>query len=210
MATKYFYLHGFASSINSLKAQYFKQKFHQQNINLELLDLNLNDFKNLTITKQINYVLTKLSKYDEVILVGSSLGGLISLNVAEVDKRIKKVILFAPALECKDSWPDMVGLDKIQKWQTNGKLPIFLYNENIYLDLDYNFIIDLEKMVNDRDFLRQLPVLLFHGIFDETVPFKVSENYIAKNKLAKLCKLEDDHSLEKSLDYMWSQILDFL
>ena len=49
----YIYLHGFASSSQSFKAQKFQELFATKNIPLIIPDLNQNDFYNLTLTRQI-------------------------------------------------------------------------------------------------------------------------------------------------------------
>ena len=53
---KYLYLHGFASSSFSKKGQYLANYFLDRNLNLELIDLNQNDFTNLTLSRQIEQV----------------------------------------------------------------------------------------------------------------------------------------------------------
>ena len=51
--TAYIYLHGFASSPQSSKAIYLRDRFAEINLNLEVLDLNQGDFTHLTLTRQI-------------------------------------------------------------------------------------------------------------------------------------------------------------
>ena len=48
---QYIYLHGFASSPNSAKAKYIFQRFGENQINLEIPDLNSDDFSHTLITE---------------------------------------------------------------------------------------------------------------------------------------------------------------
>jgi len=59
---EYIYLHGFASSPKSSKAQYLRDRFAEINLNLNVLDLNQEDFSNLTLTRQIEQTLAAFYK----------------------------------------------------------------------------------------------------------------------------------------------------
>ena len=54
--TEFIYLHGFASGPNSNKASAFKKRFEELKIHIFVPDLQENDFKNLTLSRQINLV----------------------------------------------------------------------------------------------------------------------------------------------------------
>jgi uncharacterized protein len=51
MPTQYIYLHGFASSPNSTKAQNISDRFSQIQTKLKIPDLNAGNFSQLTITR---------------------------------------------------------------------------------------------------------------------------------------------------------------
>ncbi len=51
----YIYLHGFASSPSSTKAQYLRARFASLQINLNIPDLNQGDFSHLTLTRQLQF-----------------------------------------------------------------------------------------------------------------------------------------------------------
>ncbi|PLZ96401.1 esterase, partial [Fischerella thermalis CCMEE 5328] len=61
MVNKFIYLHGFASSPNSAKARYIRDRFAELNIKVNIPDLNFGDFSHLTITRQINQVASIIS-----------------------------------------------------------------------------------------------------------------------------------------------------
>lgn len=80
----YIYLHGFASSPQSTKAQYLTDRFHRVGIELQVPDLNDGDFSHLTISRQVEQVIALFPKTTiPVTLIGSSLGGLTATIIAQ-------------------------------------------------------------------------------------------------------------------------------
>ena len=202
------YLHGFASSPNSLKAKYFARKLQDVGIKYQILDLNLSDFSNLTPTRALAYI-HSLIQNEETILIGSSLGGLYGLITAEQEQMVSKLILLAPALEINSLWDDIIGEDNLKQWKAQGSLPIYHYGCGQTIPLHYEFLADLAKY-QDSGFLRQIPALVFHGVNDATIPCDVSQRYAYNNTAATFHQLNSDHSLEDSLDYIWQHSADFI
>lgn len=202
---RYIYLHGFASSPESTKARFFR---NQLGIQLELLDLNLPDFSTLLISQQLLRV-SEIIGDDEVVIFGSSMGGLIGLILAERLPNIQKLILLAPAIGINSLWEQIVGKNLLSNWKRTGKQQIYHYGYQQEIELHYDFIEDLHTLV-DRDFKRQLPVRIFHGQSDQTIPVINSQTYLTANSLARLDILDDEHSLEKSLPIIWQQVEAFL
>ena len=79
----YIYLHGFASSPLSAKAQYLDSCFRECQIDLEIPDLNQGDFSHLTLTRQLQQVENLFPAKKPVVLIGSSFGGLTAAVLAE-------------------------------------------------------------------------------------------------------------------------------
>ncbi len=205
---RYLYLHGFASSNTSMKAVYFKEKFAELGILLEVLDMNLGDFSKLTVTKQVEFVIQTIAGH-ETILIGSSLGGLISLIIADSNPNIKGLILLAPAIGIDRLWPKLIGIENLLKWKNASAFPVYHYGYKEEISLHYDFISDLES-INTLTFNRPVKTLIFHGKNDETIPIEVSYNYCNTNRNAKLWALESNHSLEDQLGFMWQNITHFL
>lgn len=206
---RYFYLHGFASGINSAKAKFFKKSFAEIGIDLECLDLNGDDFANFLLSKTINNVYDIFSQYDEITVIGSSMGGLIGLNLAEVIPNIKKIILLAPALAFSSVWDRLVGNENLIKWKQNGTLPIYNLGLEKEVNLNYKFYLDIQT-IKDRNFTIQYSdVLVFHGINDETIPVSASRDFCEYNNLP-LFELMSDHSLTDVLPEIWQKILPFI
>ncbi|MEM1426436.1 MAG: YqiA/YcfP family alpha/beta fold hydrolase, partial [Cyanobacteria bacterium P01_H01_bin.130] len=51
---RYFYLHGFASSPKSRKAQHLSDRLTEHGLTLEIPDFNQPDFSTLTLTRQLD------------------------------------------------------------------------------------------------------------------------------------------------------------
>ena len=205
----YIYLHGFASSPNSVKACYFKQKFAAENITLIMPDMNQNDFTNLTLTRQLNYVRNIINQLDgSITILGSSMGGLTALLLAEQIPHITQIMLLAPAFAMSEYWGSLITPEQMEYWRTSGQIAVPHYGYGGEIPLNYNFTQDLYAH-KDRSFQRKLPVLICHGIHDKVVPIEFSREYRAQNEQAQLIELNDDHGLTNSMDMMWKEIRKF-
>ncbi len=205
----YIYLHGFASSPNSVKAKWVKSKINELGHDLIVPDLNQNDFANLTLTRQIHYITQIIDRQKfPITLFGSSMGGLIATILAEKFSQIVKTVLLAPAFQMPNLWNKMLNPEILMNWQKNDQLKVFHYGENKELSLNYSFIQDLYRY-ETANFKRQLPSLILHGIHDDIVPIKYSQDYLNINSKAKLIELNDDHSLEVGIQQAWFEVTNF-
>lgn len=208
--TQFIYLHGFASGPNSKKAFFFKHKLASLGLTLEIIDLNCPSFTHLTLTESLSHVESLIDNSRDTILIGSSLGGLMSLILAERNHQaIAKLILLAPALEINRLWTGILDDTQLNQWHQDGKLAVFHSGYNEYVELHYEFLLDLQKH-EDMVFTRKIPTIIFHGIHDEIIPLEVSERYSTVNDSATLIKLDSDHSLENSLERIWQETTYFL
>ena len=206
----YIYLHGFASSPKSNKAVYLRDRFAEININLKVIDLNQDNFTQLTLTRQIHQVeLEIIHTSQPIILIGSSFGGLTSTFLAEHKLNIQSLILLAPAFEFLSHWLPKLGAEKLKKWQKEGYLSVYHYGVNDYLPLSYNFIVDSAQYESDK-LQRSLPTLVFHGLNDDVIPIQASREFAAKRPWVKLIELDSDHTLGNVMPAVWQQIHHFL
>ena len=208
--SKYIYLHGFASSPQSIQAQKFKELFATKNIPLIIPDLNQNNFFDLTLTRQIEQV----SKYIEndhnsVVLIGSSLGGLTAAFVAEKHEKVKQLILLAPAFNFFSHWLKNLDKDTLDTWKNEGKLSIYHYGHQEELHLSYQFIID-SQTYDETLLKRTLPTLIFHGKNDDVIPIESSYHYAQTREWVKLIELDSDHGLTDMIADIWKHIQDYL
>lgn len=205
---KYIYLHGFASSPQSVKALFYQMQFKEKGIELHIPDLNLADFSKLSFAQILETIICEFESED-VVLIGSSLGGLIALTLAERCPQVKRLILMAPALGINKLWSSIVGVENLKTWESTGQFPIYHYGYHRSINLHYEFIRELSELP-DNEFISPLPTLIFHGVRDATIPAQFSRNYSATREYVCLNELDSDHSLEDKLEYMWQKVDTFL
>lgn len=213
---KIIYLHGFASSPKSTKAKFFKNQFKKHNLSIEIPDLNCNNFTNLTLTCQIQIVKEIIEKNtkEDYILIGSSMGGYVAALCANLIepyplfKKIKKLILLAPAFEFAKRILEKEP-QHLKQWKKNGFIEVKHHQWNQTLPLSFDLYNDAKQYEN-FPLNRVLPVLIFHGINDETVPYIVSINYLKQNPKSQLILLNSDHTLQDQLLLMWQYTKLFL
>jgi predicted esterase YcpF (UPF0227 family) len=208
---QYIYLHGFASSPLSNKAQYLNNCFQKIGINLNIIDLNQGDFTKLTLTRQIKQAAShfNLDNDTKIRIIGSSFGGLTGTWLAQKYTQIESMILLAPAFGFKNHWLPKLGQETINQWKQNSYLPVYHYGEKKEMPLHYQFLKDLNKY-EDSQLNKSLPTLILHGKFDEVIPINSSYQYVKNNPLAKIIALESDHSLANVMPEIWLNIRQFL
>jgi hypothetical protein len=102
--TRIVYLHGFASSRHSSKAQFFARKFAARGVAMEIPQLDEGRFEELTISGQLG-VIERAVGGQPAILIGSSLGGYLSaLYASRHGDQIEKLVLLAPAFQFPRRW----------------------------------------------------------------------------------------------------------
>ncbi len=192
---QYIYLHGFASSPNSTKAQQIKSHLADLGIELQIPDLNQGDFSHLTMTRQIQQV-SQLFNHDGVgiTLIGSSLGGLTAAHLAQMYTQVKGLILLAPAFGFLSHWLSKLGEEKISDWKGKKYLPVYHYGEKRELPLHIEFLEDA-KFYSEEKLQRPVPTLIWHGINDEVIPVTASREYGRSRPWVKLMEVTSDHSL---------------
>jgi hypothetical protein len=206
----YIYLHGFASSPNSAKAQYLSDRFEQLKIDLQILDLNQNDFCHLTLSRQITQAQAAFPvDQTPVTIIGSSFGGLTAAWLGEKYSQVQKIILLAPAFGFLDHWLPRLGEAQIKEWQKSGYLSVYHYGERRELPLHYSFLEDL-RQYQKLELQRVIPTLILHGKYDEVIPIEASLKYSRNKYWVKLIELDSDHSLIDVLPETWQAIELFL
>lgn len=116
------------------------------------------------------------NKYDcSIILIGSSLGGLINLNSARYSSNIKGLILNCSAVKAHICVESTIDQNEFKNWKTKGIANIW------GVPMSYDFYEDLVNL-NEMKVIPKLamPILWFHGSDDVIVP--ISQAYEAKSK----------------------------
>ena len=204
----YIYLHGFASSPNSTKAQYILERFAQNQIKLEIPDLNCDDFYHLTITRQLKQIGLLLEHKKDVTIIGSSLGGLSAAHIAEKFLQVKRLVLLAPAFGFLSHWLPTLTPEVIQRWQQEGYLMIHHYGEKRELPLSYDFVVDANQH-QERFLQRPIPTLILHGKHDEVIPIKASQDFAQNRSWVELKELPSNHALGDVMIEIWQAIAHF-
>lgn len=209
MPHQYIYLHGFASSPQSTKAQDISDRFAKIQIPLQIPDLNADDFSQLTISRQIQQVVAKF-RGDSVpiTLIGSSLGGLTAAHIAQQYLQVERLILLAPAFEFLSHWLPKLGEEAIQRWQQEHYLMVYHYGEERSLPLNYNFVIDATQY-SLTQLQRPVSTLILHGKQDEVIPITASRNFIRSRPWVELIELNSDHALGNVKEEIWQAIQKF-
>jgi uncharacterized protein len=219
--SSYIYLHGFASSPDSLKAKYFRDRFSSLAIDLKTPDLNQNDFSRLTLTRQLHQIETaflqpqnlqsqaeNVKNSGEVTIIGSSFGGLTAAWLAQRQLSVKQIVLLAPAFQFLSHWLPLLGQQQLEKWQSEKYLPVYHSREQRDLPLNYQFVVDLDQYPEQK-LMRSVPTLIMHGLHDTIIPIQASRNFAANRPWVQLIELEDDHSLGNFLAEIWEAIQKF-
>ncbi|MCU0546402.1 MAG: prolyl oligopeptidase family serine peptidase [Oscillatoriaceae cyanobacterium Prado104] len=221
--SSYIYLHGFASSPDSAKANYLRDRFDSLGIDLKTPDLNQNDFSHLTLTRQLQQIETEFfppqisptslnnevqKEVAEVTVIGSSFGGLTAAWLAQRQLAVKQIVLLAPAFQFLSHWLPMLGQQQLEKWQSEGYLSVYHYGEQRYLPLSYRFVSEMAQYPEEK-LMRSVPALILHGKHDTIIPIQASRNFAANRPWVQLIELEDDHSLGNVLTTIWEAIQNF-
>jgi uncharacterized protein len=202
------YLHGFASSPQSSKAQFFKRKLTGESIAVEIPRLDGGNFESLTISGQLAVVDQTVGD-GPAILFGSSLGGyLAALYAARHPGAIAGLVLLAPAFQFPSRWRERYSPEELDRWKRAGSTSVFHYGENREMDLGYQLMEDSARFEGEPD-VRQ-PVLIFHGTRDTVVPASVSEVFCARHPNAQLKLFDSGHELTDVLEPMWQTTREFL
>jgi pimeloyl-ACP methyl ester carboxylesterase len=204
------YLHGFCSGINSYKGTFFKNKFSEKNIPLHIPDLNNGDFEHLTISSQLRILQNSTTNVEgDITLIGSSLGAYLATLFAQDHPQITRLILMAPAFQFISRQKEKMGDEFFNQWKISGKLEVYHYEFEENRQLHFGIVEDASQY-DEKTLDRQIPALILHGLNDESVPYKLSIDYMKRNKMAHLVLLNSDHALIEEINTIWEYSEQFL
>ena len=163
-----YYLHGYQSSPTGEKAIIFKEK-------LGAIPIAYRDDspENLVISRCLHYISEVLKNDDQVVLIGSSLGGFLAASTALTHPTVKQLILLNPAII-----PPEIDLHTIVG------MPLRI----------------LEEMRDPRLFEQKIPAIItiLRGTLDDLVPDEWILSF-AKAQQAAIQLFNDDHRFSKNL-----------
>ncbi|MHC5765198.1 MAG: YqiA/YcfP family alpha/beta fold hydrolase [Nostoc sp.] len=202
----YIYLHGFASSPKSAKAQDIGDRFTQIQTNLKIPDLNAGDFSQLTITRQLTQVAAEFSNDSTpVTLIGSSLGGLTAAHLGQQSLQVQRLVLLAPAFGFLSHWLPKLGDEEVQRWQQEKYIMVYHYGEQRPLPLSYDFVTDAAQY-QEKLLQRPISTLILHGKKDEVIPIEASQDFAQSRPWVELVELDSDHALSNVMEEIWQSI----
>jgi pimeloyl-ACP methyl ester carboxylesterase len=205
------YLHGFASSPASSKATFLAAKLTECGAQVRVPDLNEPDFSALTITRMVRLAVDAIDRLREpVVLIGSSLGGFVAVQVAlQRPQRVSAVVLLAPAVDLSADRIDDLGDRDVEAWRRTGELLVSHHAYGRTVPLRYDFFADAQRY-DSLNATLTMPVLVFQGRRDDAVNPDVVEQWAKARPNVELHMLDDDHQLGASLDYIWTNTRRFL
>jgi pimeloyl-ACP methyl ester carboxylesterase len=201
------YLHGFASGPQSNKAQFFRRRFEELGIGMQIPDLSEGNFEGLTISGQLR-VIERIAAGDDVGLMGSSMGGYLAALYAARHPEVTNLVLLAPAFGFARRWPLMLGEEKVAEWRRTRWLPVYHYGDKMERRVGYELLEDAGHYEDYPDISQ--PALVFHGRQDDVVPVEYSEEFAARHPRVTLRVMESGHELINVLEEMWVEIVVYL
>jgi pimeloyl-ACP methyl ester carboxylesterase len=203
-------LHGFASSGQSTKASYLRERLRAHpKARFYAIDFNPTprDFECVTVTGMINRLRQYLLDHglEECCLIGSSMGALIGTNYAHQFGGVSRMLLLAPALFYRARGMDD---EKLETWESDGVTPVYHYAFKQEVPLRYDLALD--GMHYDEPVPPAAPTLIIHGRHDDIVPIDDSREYVARYRQVQLIEVDAGHRLNDRLPFIWRQVQSFL
>lgn len=204
------YLHGFASSPGSRKAQGFAQALRERGLEPQIPDLNEGDFRGLTLSRQLALVarLTAQCSQRSVVVIGSSLGGYTAALFAASSDKVAAIVLMAPAFDFGRRWAARLGPEAMQRWQADGVTPTLHYATGQEELVGFGLMEDAARHPAYPNV--RVPTLVIHGRQDETVNPEVSERFAQGRPHVRLELIDADHSLAGVVNWVVQRSLAFL
>lgn len=203
MASHVVYLHGFASSPGSGKAQRFKKECEARGISFTCPDLNLPSFETLTASRMLEQAREAIESTGSgpVMLVGSSLGGFVAVHAASQDTtgRVERLALMAPAFDFGGNRLRQLGPTGIDQWRKDGTLEFFHYADNTPRKVWFKLYEDAAQY--DAFALRLTqPIHIFQGRKDDTVLPETVAAWADGRPNVDLHWYDDGHQLADSVE----------
>lgn len=202
------YLHGFASGTQSKKGLYLHEKFAETGSEVFQPELVEGDFRDTTVSTQLEAVDQAVREHEPSLLIGSSLGGyLAALYASHPPDRVPALVLLAPAFDFVRRWAKRLGHEQMEAWKQSGEMAVYHYGRNEPASIGYGFFEDALR--HDPFPAAPEPTMIFHGLRDDLVDPEVSVEYARDRPQAELVLMDSDHQLLDVLDPIWKGIEQF-
>jgi predicted esterase YcpF (UPF0227 family) len=174
-----YYIHGYLSGPNSRKGILFKEK-------LDVIPISYRECEpeKLVISDCLLKIISQIKNDKEIILIGSSFGGFLSLLTAKKLNQVKKLILLNPSII-----PPKIDIKKLK-------------------NMPQRILKDMKDIRLFKDRLN-CEIYIILGSEDNVVPNSWSIEF-AKSQEANILFLNDDHSLSKNMNKLPQIIKKFI
>ena len=205
------YLHGFASSPESNKAQKFRQALACRGVDVTIPDLNQGDFTALTLSRQLDLLQNLTARHPRrpLALIGSSMGAYVSALFAARCDQVRALVLMAPAFGFIERWTGRMSPAALSEWQRRGVMMVHHYATEQMAPIGWGLVEDARRHPAYPD-TGSVPALVFHGLHDETVPVDAARRFARGRPSVRLRLLDDDHGLAASADAIIAESFEFL
>lgn len=206
MLTRFIWLHGFASSAQSGKAQFARARLEERGLHLVVPDLNDPSFFELTVSRMLEQTDRLAQGEEQVVLFGSSLGGFTAATWAATRPgRCASLVLLAPAFDLGPRWTAKMAPGELARWRSDGKLAFEHYARGHKEDLSVAFLEDAGRHASFP--LPSCPTLVLQGTKDEVVAPALAREFTARMQgRARLVELPEGHELTQDLPALWREI----
>ena len=203
-------LHGFASSGGSTKARFLRERlagYSQVEFHPFEFSPTPKDFEFMTVTGMIGRLRQYLLDHprERVTLIGSSMGALVGLHYAHRFGGVGRMLLLAPAL-IHPAASIGEGEFKVREYNNSFLTPHFAFKKDVPLRYGYFF----DGLYYVKPPPPPAPILIIHGLSDETVPIEHSRNYAGRHGQVKLIEVDSGHQLNDRLPTIWEKVQSFL
>ena len=205
-ATRFIWLHGFASGPQSRKGLYLRDRLEERGVHLVIPDLNLPAFASLTVTRMLAQVDELAQGEGKVVLFGSSLGGFTAATWAATRPgRTAALVLLAPAFGLGERWSAGMKPEDLARWRSEKSFAFDHYVTGRKEPLGIAFLDD--ALLHAPFPLPQAPTLVLQGSRDEVVEPQLAREFTARMQgRARLVELADGHELTSDLPRLWREI----
>lgn len=217
------YLHGFGSSKDGEKAEFFRSSFLERGIPVCSFDFRGHgksggSMRDLTISRCLED--TRVARRflenrgaQRVLLFGSSMGGMVGLwHAALHPQGLAAGVHLAPAVGLLESMHDWIGAEGMRRWQREGVHRV--EHELGSWDLGWAFVEDLQMYEPRRLAERtSVPALLLQGKQDDSVPWNHVVDFATRceGTSVELHLFGDgDHRMLDRRGRLWQLIAEFL